>query len=231
MLKLAKPGIGKSQWIVGIATRTSNKLASPVAKTIAAWLELASLVFTRSIRPLLALLETNTLPLHDIEEITKFLNARGFQDADEMAHDAVEDGEPIVETICFHEIAEDLFCPIHDATWVEEAAEDGDHEIGDHVKRLLATGAEPEDLAIFARYMQRRFASDLGRILDGINMYTSPERPFEDFGVFALVDGKPTAQITDLEEGLGFWDLDSEMELSLSVAKALEEDDERDDED
>ena len=74
--------------------------------------------------------------------------------------------------------------------------------------------------------MQRRFACDLGRILDGINMYTSPERPFEDFGVFALVDGKPTAQITDLEEGLGFWDLDSEMELSASVAKALEHEDE-----
>ena len=171
------------------------------------------------------------MPLQDIEEITKFLNARGFQDADEMAHDAVEDGEPIVETICFHEIAEDLFCPIHDAAWVEEAAEDGDHEIGEHIKRLLAIGAEPQDLAIFARYMQRRFASDLGRILDGISMYTSPERPFEDFGVFALSDGKPTAQITDLEEGLGFWDLDSEMELSLSVSKALEEDDERDDED
>ena len=162
--------------------------------------------------------------LQDIEEITKFLNARGFQDADEMAHDAVEDGEPIVETICFHEIAEDLFNPIHDATWVEDAAEDGDHEISDQLKRLLATGADPQDLAIFARYMQRRFASDLGRILDGINMYTSPERPFEDFGVFALVDGKPTAQITDLEEGLGFWDLDSEMELSQSVAKALEDD-------
>ncbi len=170
------------------------------------------------------------MSLQDIEEITKFLNARGFQDADDMAHDAVEDGEPIVETICFHEIAEDLFSPIHDATWIEDAAEDGDHEIGDHLKRLLATGADPQDLAIFARYMQRRFASDLGRILDGINMYTSPERPFEDFGVFALVDGKPTAQITDLEEGLGFWDLDSEMELSLSVANALEETDVRDDE-
>lgn len=171
------------------------------------------------------------MPLQDIEEITKFLNARGFQDADEMAHDAVEEGEPIVETICFHEIAEDLFNPIHDATWVEEAAEDGDHEIGDHLRRLLAAGADPQDLAIFARYMQRRFASDLGRILDGINLYTSPERPFEDFGIFALVDGKPTAQITDLEEGLGFWDLDSEMELSHSVAKALEESDENDEED
>ena len=165
------------------------------------------------------------MALQDIEEITKFLNARGFQDADEMAHDAVEEGEPIVETICFHEIAEDLFNPIHDASWVEEAADDGDHEIGDQIRRLLAAGADPQDLAIFARYMQRRFAGDLGRILDGINLYTSPERPFEDFGIFALVDGKPTAQITDLEEGLGFWDLDSEMELSHSVAKALEEDD------
>ena len=168
------------------------------------------------------------MAIQDIEEITKFLNARGFQDADEMAHDAVEDGEPIVETICFHEIAEDLFNPIHDAAWVEDAAEDADHEIGEHLKRMLAAGVDPQDLAIFARYMQRRFASDLGRILDGINMYTSPERPFEDFGVFAIVDGVPTAQITDLEEGLGFWDLDSEMELSSSVAKALEADDAND---
>ncbi len=170
------------------------------------------------------------MAMQDIEAITKFLNARGFQDADEMAHDAAEEGEPIVETICFHEIAEDLFSPIHDATWIDDACDDEDHEIGDQLRRLMATGADPQDLAIFARYMQRRFASDLGRILDGISMYTSPERPFEDFGVFAIVDGVPTAQITDLEEGLGFWDLDSEMELSASVARALEADDSGEDE-
>jgi hypothetical protein len=171
------------------------------------------------------------MAFQDIEEITKFLNKRGFQDADEMAHDAVEDGEAIVETICFHEIAEDLFNPIHDASWVEEAAEDEEHEIGDHMRRLIAAGADPQDLAIFSRYMQRRFANDLGRILDGISMYTSPERPFEEFGVFAMVDGQPTAQITELEDGLGYWDLDSEMELSRSVADALAESDSEEDHD
>lgn len=161
----------------------------------------------------------------NLEEITKFLNARGFQDADEMAHDAVEDSSPIVETICFHEIVEDLFTPIHDATWIEDAAKDEDHDIAGTLRHLLDSGADPQALAIFARYMQRRFASDLGRVLDGANLYTSPERPYEEFGLFALsAIGEPMAQITDLEEPLGFWDLESEMDLSKAVAQALAED-------
>lgn len=140
---------------------------------------------------------------------------------------AIDSGEPLLEEFCFNTLAEFFLASIHDSSWVKNRAEDADSEEGDDIiKRLLDSGASPDDLALFARLMQRSYLSNLACILDGSGIWGTPDLPYEDFRIFAVTeltspnDCKPEAQLTALHETLGFSDWETEMKLSREAADA-----------
>lgn len=127
-------------------------------------------------------------------------------------------GQPILETLCFQHVAEHVLAPIHKSEWIQNRASDSDGEPAAVIKRLLDAGASAEDLAIFARLMQREYLANVGCLLDGSGIYGTPEVPFENFRVFCVDDSeRPTAAITDLHESLGFSDMETEMKLSRAA--------------
>ena len=162
--------------------------------------------------------------------IEELLTKSGWEaeSAKEAAEEAIEEGEPLLETLCFHKLAEFLLARIHDSSWVKNCAEEADEYEGDDViKRLLESGASSDDLARFARLMQRQYLSNLGCILDGAGLWPIPEVPCKEFRIFAVreLDNpdncEPTAQITELHESLGFsGDWEAEMKLSREAEEA-----------
>ena len=151
-----------------------------------------------------------------LQVIEKLLCKRGWdaETAKELARDAIEKGEPVLESICFQMLAEYMLASIHSASWVKfrgsEPNSDG-HEV---IKRLLQSGASAEDLAIFARILQREYLSNLGCILDG-SIFGTPDLPCKDFRVFSVDElGKPQAELEELHEPLAWTDLETEMRLS-----------------
>lgn len=149
------------------------------------------------------------------------------ESAKEAAAEAIEEGEPLVETLCFHKLAEFCLAAIHDSSWIKNRAKMADADEGDDIiKRLLDSGASADDLARFARLMQRQYLSDLGCILDGAGILGTPELPYEEFRIFAVQEldnpdnCKPEAQIKELHESLGFSDWETEMKLSRDAAEA-----------
>jgi hypothetical protein len=154
-------------------------------------------------------------------QLEALLLSKGW-DADavaEVAEEAEENGEPLLETLCFHTLAEQVLIPIHDRSWIEKRADTPESEHHDLIRRLLDAGATAEDLAVFARVMQRQYLSDLGCLLDGAGIHGTPELPIADFRVFAVDDdGKPLVMIDELHESLGFQDLETEMKLSRKAA-------------
>ncbi|HWB10123.1 MAG TPA: hypothetical protein VG826_12915 [Pirellulales bacterium] len=147
--------------------------------------------------------------------------------AKEAATEAIDEGEPLLETLCFQKLAEFCLARIHDSSWVKNRAKEADSDEGDGViKRLLDSGASADDLAHFARLMQRQCLSDLGSVLDGAGVWGAPELPYKEFRIFAVreLDSpdncKPEAQIKELHESLGFSDWETEMKLSRDAAEA-----------
>jgi hypothetical protein len=148
--------------------------------------------------------------------IEKLLRKHGWdQDsARQAARDAVQNGEPLLESLCFQGLAEHILARIHSSAWVSNRAKDPDV-----IKRLLDSGASPKDLALFARMMQREYLSNLGCILDGAGIYGTPDLPCIDFRVFAVDDSdKPLTKLDELHESLGWADLETEMRLSREAA-------------
>lgn len=154
-------------------------------------------------------------------QIQALLASKGWNadQAREAATKAVENGEPLLETLCFLTLAEHILARIHDASWIANRAQNPDSEHHELIKRLLDAGATAEDLAVFARVMQRQYVSDLSCLLDGAGIYGTPEVPLEDFRIFAVDDAdKPVAMIDGLHESLAFQDLETEIELSRKAA-------------
>lgn len=164
--------------------------------------------------------------------IEELLTKSGWdtQSAKDAAEEAIAEGEPLLETLCFHRLAESLLSGIHDSSWVANRAKEADAEEGDDViQRLLDSGASADDLARFARLMQRQYLSDLGCILDGSGIWPPPNLPCTDFRVFAVreLDNpdrcQPEAQIKELHESLGFsGDWEAELKLSRDAAEAFQ---------
>jgi hypothetical protein len=122
--------------------------------------------------------------------------------------------------LCFQELAEYILAPIHTSSWISNRAKEPASDGHDVITRLLESGASADDLAIFARMMQREYLSNLGCILDGAGIYGTPTLPFEDFRVFSVDDSdKPKTQLEELHESFGWVDLESEMKLSREAAE------------
>src|SRR5579863_6257750 len=165
------------------------------------------------------------------QQATEALLIESGWDADSAraaAKEAIDEGEPLLETLCFHKLAESCLSGIHDSSWVKNRTKDPDPDEGDDIiKRLLDSGASADDLAHFARLMQRQFLSDLGCILDGAGLVGTPDLPCQDFRIFAVseldspIHCQPEAQIRELHESLGFSDWETEMKLSRDAAKAF----------
>lgn len=113
---------------------------------------------------------------------------------------------------------------VHDSSWTVARAEEGDADEGDDIiKRLVDSGASPDDLARFARLMQRQYLSNLGCILDGSGIYGTPDLPCEEFRIFSVNEsGKPQAGITALHELVEFSDWETEIKLSREAAEAFD---------
>jgi hypothetical protein len=163
-----------------------------------------------------------------IQEIVDFLlqHGDGYDDdeAREIAEGAIEEGQPVIETICLHRLAEHILAGIHDPSWIVSRANEPDCEDSELLKRLLDSGASSADLALFARMSQREYLSNLCGILDGAGIYGTPSLPHEEFRIFAVNDsGEPIATIDDLHESLGFSDLETEMELSRKAEQDSED--------
>jgi len=144
----------------------------------------------------------------------EFLRKGGWdaEAAKGAAEEALDEGTPLVESLCFKALAEHVLAKIHSSTWIKNRAKIDGYDV---IKRLLDSGASVEDLAVFARLMQREYLSNLGCILDGAGIGGTPELPFEDFRIFAVDDaGKPLAEIPDLHEMLSFCDWETEMKQS-----------------
>ncbi len=134
-------------------------------------------------------------------------------EAIELAAESVEEGQPIVETICFQMVAESVLACIHTSGWIR-ARSKSDGPEGELLKRLLHSGAAPKDLAIFARMMQREYLSNLGCVLDGAGLSGTPEVPC-DFRIYTIDEnGSPLIALDELHESLGWSDLKTEMKLS-----------------
>ena len=67
------------------------------------------------------------------------------EEAKEAAKEAVDEGEPILETLCFQVLTMDILSPIHTTSWLKARAKDDEEGI---IKRLIASGADIKDLAI-----------------------------------------------------------------------------------
>lgn len=163
-----------------------------------------------------------------IELTTQLLIGFGWSEKSARARaiESVAEGEPVLETYSFHALAESLLAPIHDCSWITARdADEADAEADDEpLVRLLRAGASPEDLARFARVMQRQYLSNLACVLDGSGIYGTPNVAFEDFRVFAVDDdSNPQARLEDLHEELGFQDWEAEMEASRRYAETPEE--------
>ena len=160
-------------------------------------------------------------PDERIRHTVELLVSNGWEadEAREAATEAVEEDAPVLETLCFHTLAEHLLASIHDASWIANRADKPDSDGHDIIKRLLDSGASPDDLAVFARLMQREYLSNLGCLLDGAGIYGTPQVPFQEFRVFAVDDeDKPLGMIDELHESLGFEDWETEMKLSRKAA-------------
>lgn len=148
--------------------------------------------------------------------------------AKETATEAIEEGEPILESLCFRALAEHILAKIHDSSWLTNRAKRTEADGHDVIKRLLDSGASADDLALFARFMQREYLSNLGCILDGAGIWGTPKLPYEDFRVFAVRtldtpdDFEPEAPIKELHESLGFSDWETEQKLSRKAEEAFE---------
>lgn len=159
-----------------------------------------------------------------IQEIVEFLLKHGdgydADEAGEAAKQAIEEGQPVVETMCLQMLAEHVLARIHDPSWIISRANEPDCEDSELLKRLLDSGASAADLALFARMSQREYLSNLGCILDGAGLYDTPSLPHEEFRIFAVNDeDQPTAMIDELHESLGFSGLETEMELSRQAER------------
>ncbi len=155
------------------------------------------------------------------EAIEQLLLRQGLssEDAGEAASDAVESGAPVLESLCFQTLAVHILAKIHTTAWISNRAKDPSSEENEVIKKLIDSGAAPEDLAIFARMMQREYLSNLGCILDGAGIYGTPNLPCNDFRIFAVDDSEtPQAKLDDLHETLGWIDLETEMKLSQDSA-------------
>ena len=158
-------------------------------------------------------------PEEKIQQIAEFLltHADGYdaEEATAAAAEAVEEGEPILETMCLHMLAEHILASIHNSAWITNRAAQPECDDHDVIKRLLDSGASADDLALFARMMQREYLSNLGCILDGSGVYGTPKLPCEQFRVFCVDDDdQPQVMIDELHESLAFSDVETEMELS-----------------
>jgi hypothetical protein len=156
-------------------------------------------------------------------EIKEFLlkYGSGFDEdeATEVASSAVKEGTPIIETMCFLMIVEDLLAPIHKTAWLTARARNTEWDFDGVIKRLLDSGASVKDLTFFARAMQKQFMSNLGCLLDGSGI-NCPSLPFTDFRILAVDDnGKPIALLEDLHEALSVQSYVAEMRQSRATAK------------
>lgn len=154
--------------------------------------------------------------------IEQLLRRRGLdQDsAQKAARDAVESGQPVLESLSFQRLAECILARIHSSSWISNRANDSSCDGHDVIKRLLDTGASPEDLAVFARMMQREYLSNLGCILDGSGIDGTPDLPCQDFRVFAVDDDdQPLTKLDELHESLGWTDFNTELRLSREAAE------------
>ena len=104
-----------------------------------------------------------------LKAIEDLLQKRGWEadDAKKAAASAVEKGEPVLESLSFQMLAEHVLAAIHKSSWVTYRGENADCDEHYVIQRLLESGASAEDLAIFARVMQREYLSNLGCMLDG----------------------------------------------------------------
>ena len=153
--------------------------------------------------------------------IEQLLRKQGLDDdsAKRGSRDAVESGQPVLESLCFQHLAEHILARIHSSSWISNRAKDPDCDGHDVIKRLIDSGASPKDLAVFARMMQREYLSHLGCILDGAGIYGTPDLPCQDFRVFAVNDAdKPLTKLDELHESLGWTDLKTEMRRSREAA-------------
>jgi hypothetical protein len=153
--------------------------------------------------------------------IEKLLRKQGLsqKSAKASARDAVESGEPVLESLCFQALAEHLLASIHTTSWISNRAKNPDCEGYDVINRLIDAGASAKDLALFARMMQREYLSNLGCILDGAGIHGTPKLPYQDFRVFAVDDSdQPRTKLDELHESMGWTDLETEMRLSREAA-------------
>ena len=116
----------------------------------------------------------------------ELLMKRGWDadNAKEAAKEAVDEGAPLLESLCFQTLAEHVLATVHDSSWITNRAKKPDADGHDIIKRLLNAGASADDLARFARFMQREYLSNLGCILDGAGIWGTPKLPYEDFRIY-----------------------------------------------
>jgi len=143
----------------------------------------------------------------------EFLHERGYarsiEHANELLQEAVNDELPLVETVSFQILAERLLARIHDTSWLSPESED------DPACDLLNSGATPDQIARFARYVQRSYLSDLCIFLDGSTDANHLGLPFDSFRVVCIDDdGNPSAMLEDFHGPLSFSDWNHEMQLS-----------------
>lgn len=153
--------------------------------------------------------------------IEKLLRKQGWDQgsARGAARGAVDNGEPLLESLCFQRLAEHILASVHSSSWVRNRAKDPSYDPGGIIKRLLDSGASPKDLALFARLIQREYLSNLGCILDGAGIYGTPDLPCDAFRVFAVDDSdRPLTMLDELHESLGWTDLRTELRLSREAA-------------
>lgn len=153
--------------------------------------------------------------------IEKLMREQGSDEASakETARDAVKNGEPVLESLCFQRLAEHILAKTHSSSWISNRAKESSHDVEGVIKRLLDAGASPKDLAIFARIMQREYLSNLGCILDGSGIYGAPSLPCQDFRVFAVDDADEPLAKLEIPESLGWSGLKAEMRQSREAAK------------
>jgi hypothetical protein len=152
--------------------------------------------------------------------IERLLAEKGLdkESAREAADEAVANDEPLLESLCFQCLAEHLLARIHSSSWIRSRASESSGDGHDVIRRLLDSGAAADDLALFARMMQREYLSNLGCILDEAGIVGMPDLPCNEYRVFHVDDaGKPLVRLDELHESLGWTDVDTEMGLSRAA--------------
>ena len=151
-----------------------------------------------------------------LKDLTARMKQLGLPDPAAAARAELESGEPILATYSFLTwLTREM---VGDPKWIKAALKHADVNplLTSTLTRLLAAGADRDDLTTLVRIMQYRICKHVCTMLDQVALPGTV--PIQDFAVYHVgggespEDDRPIARLQDLHEEIEQWDPSAETE-------------------